>query len=219
MLSPGTCSEDARDFAHSRRERRGRQGGAGRVHSRAMPSPTVPVSPPRTPAAVMIVAWGLLGVVALLASAIVRLTPLALEPLEIGMTPLQWTLYVGWSLFNLYAEGYKGFQRAFVPRAVARAFYVAAHPRPLHVTLAPLFCMGLFFATRKRLMLSWGLVIGVTTLVTLVRGLSQPWRGIVDAGVVLGLAYGTVALMAEAAAVLRGRAITVSPQVPESAPQ
>lgn len=184
-----------------------------------MPSAMLRVFPPRTPTSVLIAVWGVVGVVALLTSAIVRLAPLAIEPLQTGMTPLQWTLYVGWSVFNLYAEGYKGFQRAFVPRAVARAFYVATHPRPLHVALAPVFCMGLFFATRKRLMLSWGLVIGVTTLVTLVRGLSQPWRGIVDVGVVLGLTYGTVALIVAMVAVLRGRPITVSPQVPESAPQ
>jgi hypothetical protein len=184
-----------------------------------MTSAMVRLFPPRTPATVMIAIWGVLGVVAVLASAILRLTPLAIEPLQTGMTPLQWALYVGWSVFNLYAEGYKGFQRAFVPRAVARAFYVARHPRPLHVVLAPLFCMGLFFATRKRLMLSWGLVIGVTALVALVRGLAQPWRGIVDAGVVLGLTYGTVALMIALVRVLRGRPITVSPQVPEHAPQ
>ncbi|WP_245914004.1 hypothetical protein [Nannocystis exedens] len=184
-----------------------------------MPSAMVRLFPPRTPAAVSIAGWGMLGVVALLVSAIVRLTPLAVEPLTVGMTPLQWALYVGWSLFNLYAEGYKGFQKAFVPRAVARAFYLARYPRPLHVALAPLFCMGLFYANRKRLMLSWGLVIGVTALVTLVRGLDQPWRGIVDAGVVLGLSYGTVALLAAFFAVLRGRPITVSPQVPDGAPQ
>ncbi|MDC0719404.1 hypothetical protein [Nannocystis bainbridge] len=184
-----------------------------------MTSAMVRLFPPRTPAAVLIAVWGMLGVVALLVSAIVRLTPLAVEPLTTGMTPLQWALYVGWSLFNLYAEGYKGFQKAFVPRAVARAFYVARYPRPLHVVLAPLFCMGLFYATRKRLILSWGLVIGVTALVTLVRGLDQPWRGIVDAGVVLGLSYGTVALLVTFFGVMAGRPITVSAQAPDGAPQ
>lgn len=179
----------------------------------------VRVFPPRTPAALLIAGWGVVGVTAVLVSAIVRLTPLAIEPLQTGMTPLQWALYLGWSAFNLYAEGYKGFQKAFVPRAVARSFYVARHPRPLHVVLAPVLCMGLFFASRKRLMLSWGLVIGVTLLVTLVRGLAQPWRGIVDAGVVLGLAYGTGSLVVAWLAVVRGRPITVSPQVPDGAPE
>lgn len=181
-------------------------------------SDLIRLHPPITASTVAIAAWGIAGVVAVLVSAIVRLTPLAIEPLQTGMTSLQWGLYVGWSLFNAYAEGYKGFQRAFVPRSVARAFYVARHPRLLHVILAPLFCMGLFFASRKRLILSWGLVIGVTALVSLVRGLDQPWRGIVDAGVVIGLAYGTGALVVAFVRVLLGAPITVSPQVPDDAP-
>lgn len=193
---------------------------AGARYSPApMTSTFVRLFPPRTPAGVAIAAWGVLGVVVVLVSAIARLLPLAIEPLQTGMTGFQWALYVGWSLFNLYAEGYKGFQKAFVPRVVARSFYVAQHRRPLHVALAPIFCMGLFFASRKRLILSWGIVIGVTTLVALVRGLDQPWRGIVDAGVVIGLAYGTASLLLAFAAVLRGAPITVSPQVPEDAPQ
>ena len=184
-----------------------------------MTSAAVRVFPQLTPASVAIAVWGTLGVTAVLVSAIVRLAPIAVEPLLTGMTPLQWALYVGWSLFNAYAEGYKGFQRAFVPRAVARSFYAAQHRKPLHVGLAPIFCMGLFFATRKRLILSWGIVLGVTTLVALVRGLDQPWRGIVDGGVVIGLAYGTGSLLVAFAAVLRGAPITVSPQVPADAPQ
>ena len=184
-----------------------------------MPSAAVRLFPTCTPTSVAIAAWGLVGVVALLASAVFRLAPIAAEPLTTGMTSLQWALYVGWALFNAYAEGFKGFQRAFVPRAVARAFYVARHPRPLHVALAPVFCMGLFFANRKRLIISWGLVVGISTLVALVRELDQPWRGIVDGGVVVGLTYGTASLIAAFVAVLLGAPITVSPQVPEGAPE
>lgn len=184
-----------------------------------MPSAAVRLFPPLTPAVVAIAVWGMLGVVALLLSAILRLAPIAAEPLTTGMTPVQWALYVGWALFNAYAEGYRGFQKAFVPRSVARAFYAGRYPRPLHVALAPIFCMGLFFATRKRLIVSWSLVIGITALVSLVRGLDQPWRGIVDGGVVVGLTYGTGALVVAFVGVLRGAPITVSPQVPADAPQ
>lgn len=184
-----------------------------------MSSAPVHVYAPRSKVAVLIAGWGALGVVGVLVSAIVRLTPMALDPLSTGMTTLQWLLYIGWSLINLYAEGYRGFQRSFVPRVVARSFYVARHRRPLHVALAPIFCMGLFFASRRRLIASWSIVIGVSALVALVRGLEQPWRGIVDAGVVIGLAYGTASLVASFAAALAGRPIVVSPQVPTNAPQ
>jgi len=184
-----------------------------------MSSAPVHVYAPRSKLAVLIAGWGVFGVVVVLVSAIVRLTPLALEPLSTGMTTTQWLLYVSWSLINLYAEGYRGFQRSFVPRVVARAFYVARHRRPLHVALAPIFCMGLFFASRRRLIASWSIVIGVSALVALIRGLEQPWRGIVDAGVVIGLAYGTASLVVSFVAALAGRPIVVSPQVPAHAPQ
>ncbi len=121
-----------------------------------MSSLMTPVHPPRTAPVVVIATWGIVTTTVLLVSAIVRLTPLALEPLSSGaMTGFQWTLYIGWALFNGYVEGYRGFQNGYVPRVVARAFWLGQHPRPLFVLLAPFFCSGLFHATRKRLIISW----------------------------------------------------------------
>lgn len=180
-----------------------------------MSSLLLPVHPPRTPRVVVIATWGVLATTALLISAIVRLTPLALEPLRShAMTDLQWALYVGWGLFNGYVEGYRGFQKGYVPRVVARAFWLGQHPRPLLVLLAPFFCSGLFHATRKRLIISWCLLVGIVGIVQVVRLLEQPWRGIVDAGVVVGLGYGTAALVVMFVAVLLGGPIRVTPQVP-----
>jgi hypothetical protein len=170
------------------------------------------------PSGALIAAWGVIGIVALLIEAILRLTPLALEPLRgPGMTGTQAALYVAWCGFNAYAEGYRGFQRAFVPRVIARALYLGRRPRPLFVLLAPLFCMGLFHAPRRRLLASWGLLIGISLLVMLVRRLPQPWRGIIDAGVVVGLAYGGVALVLAFAAALLGRPVLAAAQVPDEA--
>jgi hypothetical protein len=181
-----------------------------------VPSLVAPFHPPRRPTVVVIAAWGVAGVVAILISAIARLTPLALEPvLAYTMTTLQWAVYVLWSVFNGYVEGYRGFQKGYVPRVVARAFWLGEHPRPLLVLLAPFFCSGLIHATRRRLITSWCLVFGIYGIVQLVRMLEQPWRGILDAGVVVGLAYGTLALVVAFARVLAGAAIRVSPQVPE----
>jgi len=184
-----------------------------------MPSPPslmIPIHPPRTTRVVVIATWGIITTSVLLVSAILRLTPLALEPLSShAMTGLQWTLYVGWALFNGYVEGYRGFQKGYVPRVVARAFWLGQHPRPLFVLLAPFFCSGLFHATRKRLIISWGLVFGIVGIVQLVRLLEQPWRGIVDAGVVVGLGYGCIALIVAFVRVLLGEPLRVSPQVPD----
>ena len=59
------------------------------------------------------------------------------------------------------------------------------------------------------------MALGIVGIVQLVRLLEQPWRGIVDAGVVVGLAYGTAALLIHFIAVLLGRPITVNPQTPD----
>lgn len=161
-----------------------------------------------------IVLWGVLGIVALLAEAIARLLPRALEPvLDGSLEPGHWAAYGGWVAFNAYAEGYRGFQKAFAPRVVARALYLARHPRPLRVALAPLFCMALFAATRRRWMVSWVVVIAVVGLVTLMRWVPQPWRGIVDGGVVVGLAWGVLAIFAYLVRAALGREPAVPHEV------
>jgi len=145
---------------------------------------------------IAVATYGVAGVLALLARAMWRLTPPALEPIEQHMlTGSTWVLYITWTLFNLYAEGYRGFQKAFSPRVVARAIHLAHNRKPLHVLLAPVFCMALFHAKRKNLIMSWALVVVIVALVILVRMLAQPWRGIIDAGVVVGLAWGAASIV------------------------
>lgn len=153
--------------------------------------------PALSPRGKLIALWGVAGVLALLVQAVYRLAPLAVEPvLEGTMSTGQWVLYVAWTIFNAYAEGYRGFQKAFAPRVVARAVHLGRHPRPLHVILAPMFCMAMFHARRKNLILAWGLLTGIVLLVMAVRMLPQPWRGIVDVGVVVGLVWGIVSIVA-----------------------
>jgi hypothetical protein len=138
--------------------------------------------------------WGVAGVLLLLVQAIYRLLPFALEPLSSGMSALEWVCYLGFIAFNAYAEGYRGFQRSFSPRVAVRAMFIARNPRPLFVLLAPAFCMGLFHARRRRLIFAWVLTAFIVVLVIFVRLLPQPWRGVVDAGVVVGLAWGVASI-------------------------
>lgn len=160
--------------------------------------------------------WGVLGFAALIAKALWQLTPMALEPLRNhSMTTLQLALYAGWVLFMAYSEGYKGFQRQLAPRMAARSLYLARYPRPLWVVLAPAFCMGLFHATRRRLIVSWTILIGVVVLVIAVRHLDQPWRGIVDGGVVVGLTWGIIAVLWYFVLALTGRLPDVELDVPQ----
>jgi hypothetical protein len=149
-------------------------------------------APPLSRAALF---WGVGGVALLLVQAVFRLTPIALEPLRLGgLRPLEMGAYVAWVLVSLYSEGYRGFQKGFVPRVVARAYFLARSPRVLFVVLAPFFCMGLVHARPRRLVTSWIIVLLIIAAIAFVRSLPYPWRGIVDGGVVAGLAYGLVSL-------------------------
>jgi hypothetical protein len=138
--------------------------------------------------------WGLFGVSLLIGWAVVRLTPVAVEAWGMPWGVLEWLVAVPWVAFMLVGEGYRGFQKGFAPRVAARARYLRDHPRPLHVLLAPLFCMGFIHATRKRRIVSTAVTSGIIILILLVRLLPQPWRGIVDLGVVAGLAWGLLAI-------------------------
>ena len=139
--------------------------------------------------------WGISGVILLLLFAIYRLAPMALALTELSLSALHWAALVFSVFYMAYAEGYKGFHQAFAPRVVSRAHYLKQHPRISHVFLAPLFCMGYFHATKRRQLLSYGLTIMIICFVLIARQLPQPWRGIVDAGVVVGLCLGVMSIL------------------------
>ena len=139
--------------------------------------------------------WGVLGVSLLIGWAVMRLTPIALEAWVMPWGWMEWSVAVPWLVFMLVGEGYRGFQKGFAPRVAARARYLREHPQWLHVLLAPAFCMGFFHATRKRMIVSWAVTSGIVLLILAVRLLPQPWRGIVDLGVVAGLSWGLVAIV------------------------
>jgi hypothetical protein len=139
--------------------------------------------------------WGVFGVVALLGSAVLRIGLRVLELRQYSLSPVQWGVLLGFGVWMLYAEGIKGFHYNFAPRVVARACHLREHPRPVLALLAPLFCMGYIHATRKRRLTSILVTSAIVLLVLTVRLLPQPWRGIIDCGVVAGLAVGIGSLL------------------------
>ncbi|PCI77274.1 MAG: hypothetical protein COB20_08685 [SAR86 cluster bacterium] len=139
-------------------------------------------------------AWGIGGVLFLLIFAIFRLAPMALELEDLPMSQVHWLALVFSVIYMAYAEGYKGFHLGFAPRVVVRARYLADNPRPLHLLLAPLFCMGYIYATRKRQIVSFALTTMIICFVLIARSMPQPWRGILDAGVVVGLSLGVLSI-------------------------
>lgn len=149
-------------------------------------------------------AWAVGGVVLILVDAIVRLFPRALEPIvSAELEPAGVLAYVAAILALGYCEGYRGFARSFSPRTVARAMLVG-HARGWKVLAAPLVAMGLVHATRRRVIASWSLVVMIVGFILLVRALPQPWRGAVDAGVIVGLGWGVVTLVLGFVQALRG---------------
>ncbi len=159
--------------------------------------------------------WGVAGVLALLGSAVYRMTPLAAGAFTYDLRWYHWVFLLLILLFMAYAEGYRAFQQGFSPRVAARARYLRNHRNTLHAFLAPLFCMGYFHATKRRQITSLLVTAGIVILVVLVRFLPQPWRGIVDAGVVVGLAWGLVSLVIFSYRAFTGEQFGYSPEVPE----
>ena len=138
--------------------------------------------------------WGIGGVLLILLFAIYRLTPMALALENFPMSNFHWACLIFSVVYMAYAEGYKGFHLGFAPRVVLRAIYLQENPKPIHVLLAPIFCMGFIYATRKRQLLSIGLTLMIVCFIILVRLMPQPWRGLLDAGVVVGLSLGVLSI-------------------------
>jgi len=152
-----------------------------------------------------IASWGVLGVAFLLCRALYQLTPFALEAVVSSSLGLpHWLLLLVWVAFNAYAEGYVGFHQKFSPRVVRRALDLGRNPTLLRVVFAAPYCIGLFHAPRKTMLTSWTLVLVIAFVVFGVRLLPQPWRGIIDAGVVVGLGIGLVSLLARFVSALSG---------------
>ncbi|MCK9419120.1 MAG: hypothetical protein M0R70_07060 [Nitrospirae bacterium] len=160
--------------------------------------------------------WGLAGVALLLGSAIYRLTPLALDAFVYDWSWHHWLSFALMLFFMAYAEGYRAFQQGFSPRVAARARYLRDHPVALHVLFAPFFCMAYFHARKRRQIVSISVTAGIIVLVILVRFLPQPWRGIIDGSVVVGLAWGLVSLIVFGYQAFTADHFPYSPEVPEA---
>lgn len=68
------------------------------------------------------------------------------------------------------------------------------------------------------MIVSWSVSIGVAAIVAAVKRLPYPWRNIVDAGVVIGLSWGTISIIGGyVISLVTGIApIGVDPSLPES---
>lgn len=159
--------------------------------------------------------WGVLGVILLVGKSCQSLFSRAEEALRNGLEPYQWIILVCYALFMLYFEGYRGFQKKFSPRTAARVHYLYSHPKPLHVALAPFFCMGYFYATKKVRIAAIAISTLILCVIFFMRYCPQPWRGIIDVGVILGLSYGLLSFLCFIVKVFTNKDHGHSPETPD----
>ena len=163
-----------------------------------------------------IMVWGVGGAMALLSWGVARVTPHALEPAFDGsMTAVHWLLYAAMIVFNAWTEGYRTFQRVITPRVLARAQYVADHPGRVSLPFVPIFVAGYFGMQRRALIARYVVLVVVVGLIVGMHFVPQPWRGIVDAGVAVGLGWGVVAMGVGLVRMLSGWRTDADPQIPE----
>jgi hypothetical protein len=79
--------------------------------------------------------------------------------------------------------------------------------------------MGFIYASKKRAIISYTILVMVMIFVVIAVNLPQPWRPMVDAGVVVGLLWGTTATWWCILTALRTDTSTVDPDLPKSAYQ
>lgn len=138
--------------------------------------------------------WGMLGIMFIVSYALYRLSFLAAEAFTETLTVLQWIVLIVWCAYMIHSEGIKGFAKSFSPRAAARAQYISRHGNWHQILFAPIFCFGYYQTNRRRLIGIYALTLGIIGLIIIIRLMVQPWRGIIDSGVVLGLSIGLVTL-------------------------
>ena len=159
--------------------------------------------------------WGLGGFFLLLVYTIYRLTPVATEAFTYELGWVHWAVLIVNTALMALLEGYRGFQKGLSPRVAARAKYLTNYPDVLNMLLAPLFCMGYFHIVKRRQISTIVLTVVIIGFILLVRLLDQPWRGIVDVGVVVGLSWGLVSTAIFGIQAFIADNFDYSPEVPE----
>lgn len=154
--------------------------------------------------------WAIVGVVALLGRAISRLAVYVAEAVSGGQIgALHVVFAVGWTVFMVWSEGHRGFHRGFSPRVAGRALAMQGERRWYYVVLAPLVAIGFLNSTPGRKLRSGLVMVAVVCAILLVRLLPQPWRGLVDIGVIAGLGWGVGSLLYWFVRGLRGATMPV----------
>lgn len=170
-------------------------------------------STPVTLLGVVAACWATMGLSALLLYAIVRLSMVVADGAVGSWDWRHWTVAAGNAVFMAWSEGYRGFQLKFSPRPAARVKWLLHHASVVSTVLAPLFAMGFFNATRRRMLGVYGLTAFVAGAIIVVHALPQPWRAVLDIGVVIGLAWGVASFLWSLKHTFAATGFPVSPEL------
>jgi hypothetical protein len=146
-------------------------------------------------------AWGAGGVILLLAFAVARLAGPGVEIFSFQLTWVHWSVLVVNTILVAVFKVYRGFHGSLSPRMATRASFLRDQPNIRRTLLAPLFCMGYFQIARKKQVMTIMMTVVMVALIILVRQLEQPWRGIIDLSIALGLTGGLLSLLVHLARV------------------
>jgi len=135
------------------------------------------------------------GIIAIFSSAIFRLYPHVKEGFSYQFSTLNWIVMIAYLIIMIVGKGYFALYRSFVPRVINRSKILIAEGKLLDRLLAPLYCMGFFKAPIKRLIISYAMLSFIITFISSASRISQPWRGIIDLGVIVGLSIGIISLL------------------------
>eukprot|EP00929_Paragymnodinium_shiwhaense_P016252 TRINITY_DN124507_c0_g1_i1.p1 TRINITY_DN124507_c0_g1~~TRINITY_DN124507_c0_g1_i1.p1 ORF type:complete len:200 (+),score=27.67 TRINITY_DN124507_c0_g1_i1:78-677(+) len=161
--------------------------------------------------------WAVSFWIVLFADSIFNLFPNGLKPLKNrDLTPMQWFWYVFWCIGLLLGEGMGAFQKSFSPILIRRTRELTSSSSMCELILSPFFVAGLMTARPSRLLKSWILMaVLIPGLALTVPHLHYPYRECIDAGVVLGLSWGTgVVIVLAARAAFRGEWPKKDPELP-----
>ena len=161
------------------------------------------------------VIWAIVVVLGVLLFAVFRLAQHSWVALQMPLGWLEYSVLLINTLFMAYSEGYKGFHLSFAPRFAARVKYVYQQGQGVQLWLSPLFCFGYFGTTKAKQVVAFALTILLICVIVLMGYMPQPWRGVVDAGVVVGLSIGVLSMLYWLLQEYKQLAYLHSPEVPQ----
>jgi hypothetical protein len=154
--------------------------------------------------------WGLFGVVALFAYAVLRLGTRGIATVAAGLAGWEWLVLALLTVAFVYIEGVRALQRRWVPWVAGRLQSLRTERCAWYLALAPLYAMALIGAPPRLLAAAWAGAAAIAVAVAAVSRFPDPWRGMVDVAVASALFWATLVLIATGASGLRrppGRAL------------